>query len=478
MSRGSKSSLKITLSDQDQKTLESWQRSTAISALLAMHGRIILLLATGKSITQTAGTVGISRRLVYKWAQRFLLKGIIGLERSSKRRTRKTEGKTRELAQRVRILALSDEDRYTLRSWQCSVKTPSGLAKRGRIILMLAAGSTVSETARTVGITRHRIYKWRRRFAIGGIKALYKIIAPKERKAEDSRIRKELFSILHSPPSEYGINRTSWKLGDLKKCLYSKGITVSKNVISRAIKLSGFRWRKAKIVLTSKDPQYREKIRRIQSILSGLGKNDRFFSVDEFGPFAIKKRGGLKLVGPGENPSIPQFQKSRGSLIITAALELSQNQVTHFYSLQKNTAEMITLLDVLLNKYKSCRKLYLSWDAASWHVSKQLYRRVEDLNKNDYRKNYGTPLVVLAPLPKSAQFLNVVESVFSGMAKAIIHNSNYHSRDEAKSSIDRYFQERNRFFRDNPRRAGNLIWGNERLPSTFSEANNCKDPKW
>jgi hypothetical protein len=64
------------------------------------------------------------------------------------------------------------------------------------------------------------------------------------------------------------------------------------------------------------------------------------------------------------------------------------------------------------------------------------------------------------------------------MAKAIIHNSNYQSRDEAKSSIDRYFQERNQFYQDNPKRAGNLIWGDERLPSTFSEANNCKDPKW
>jgi hypothetical protein len=31
-----------------------------------------------------------------------------------------------------------------------------------------------------------------------------------------------------------------------------------------------------------------------------------------------------------------------------------------------------------------------------------------------------------------AQFLNVIESVFSGMARAIIHNSNYGSIDAAK----------------------------------------------
>jgi hypothetical protein len=144
MSRGPKSSLKITLNDEDRKTLESWQRSPVISALLAMCGRIILLLAAGESITQTSATVGISRGLVYKWAQRFVLKGILGLERSSKRRVRKTGGKTKERV-RVPTFALSDEHRYSLRSWQSSVKPPSGLAKRARIILMLAAGSTVSE---------------------------------------------------------------------------------------------------------------------------------------------------------------------------------------------------------------------------------------------------------------------------------------------------------------------------------------------
>ena len=36
-------------------------------------------------------------------------------------------------------------------------------------------------------------------------------------------------------------------------------------------------------------------------------------------------------------------------MIITAALELSGNQVTHFYSAKKNTREMIRMMDVLIN---------------------------------------------------------------------------------------------------------------------------------
>ena len=60
-------------------TLLAWQRATTISAGRARRGRIILLMADGVPITDIAATVGISRRFVYKWAQRFLEKGLEGL---------------------------------------------------------------------------------------------------------------------------------------------------------------------------------------------------------------------------------------------------------------------------------------------------------------------------------------------------------------------------------------------------------------
>lgn len=78
-------------------------------------------------------------------------------------------------------------------------------------------------------------------------------------------------------------------------------------------------------------------------------------------------------------------------ILLTAALELSTNQVTHFYSEKKNTAEMIRLMEVLLAQYAGCDKIYLSWDAASWHASKKLYERVEEVNSAEYRARHRTP---------------------------------------------------------------------------------------
>ena len=265
---------------------------------------------------------------------------------------------------------------------------------------------------------------------------------------------------------------------DLKKCLAERGVTLSYPTIRKIMRSAGYRWKKAKIVLTSCDPDYREKVDRIQEILSSLEVNERFFSIDEFGPFAVKIQGGRKLVGPGESPSVPQFQKSKGSLTVTAALELSKNQVTHFYSKRKNTDEMIRMLEVLLEKYAGCERLFLSWDAAAWHTSKKLLTKINQINRTDYRRKNKTPLVELAPLPASAQFLNVIESIFSGMARAVIHNSDYGSVEEAMAAIDRYFEERNEYFRKHPKRAGKKIWGEELVASKFCESQNFKDPRF
>jgi len=103
---------------------------------------------------------------------------------------------------------------------------------------------------------------------------------------------------------------------------------------------------------------------------------------------------------------------------------------------------------------------------------------VDDMNCGEFRSRHKTPIVELMPLPSGAQFLNVIESVFSGMARAILHNSNYGNVDECKSAINMYFADRNRAFLERPRRAGNKIWGKERVEAVFKEQNNCKDPRW
>jgi transposase len=323
-------------------------------------------------------------------------------------------------------------------------------------------------------IHRRAVTRYFKRYNTGGTSVLFG--RRKMKRRDDEQDKQLVFSLLHSPPSSYNINRTSWKMDDLQQVLRETGHQMSQARIRKMIKAAGFRWRKAKVVLTSRDPNYRSKLNEIKNILDGLKDNEAFFSIDEYGPFAVKCKGGRKRVGPGEKYFVQQWQKSKGWTIVTAALELLRNQVTHFYSWKKNTDEIIKLTDLLCRQYRNCRTIYLSWDAASWHISKKLLAHLEAINRN--AEEEGRPVVKTAPLPAGSQFLNVIESVFSGMAKAIIHNSDYPSLAEAMRAIDRYFKERNEHFSAFPKRAGGKIWRLERVPSEFSEGHNCKDPRF
>ena len=79
MPQGRKTALVIRLTDEERQTLMAWQRSQTIRVGYARRGRIILLLAEGKSITETATMAGSTRRFVYKWVRRFLHYGVEGL---------------------------------------------------------------------------------------------------------------------------------------------------------------------------------------------------------------------------------------------------------------------------------------------------------------------------------------------------------------------------------------------------------------
>jgi hypothetical protein len=82
---------------------------------------------------------------------------------------------------------------------------------------------------------------------------------------------------------------------------------------------------------------------------------------------------------------------------------------------------------------------------------------LDGFNQTTWELGEG-PIIELVPLPTSAQFLNVIEGILSGMTRAVINNFDYSYPDDMRAAISRHFAERNKHFRENPRRAGKAIW--------------------
>jgi hypothetical protein len=68
--------------------------------------------------------------------------------------------------------SLTEAQRKTLESLLRRQKTPVGLAKRARAVLLLAQGERFSHISKRVGLTERNLRKWARRFNEQGVDGL------------------------------------------------------------------------------------------------------------------------------------------------------------------------------------------------------------------------------------------------------------------------------------------------------------------
>ena len=56
--------------------------------------------------------------------------------------------------------------------WQRTTTVPAGLARRARLLFLVADGMTITKAAATVGLSRRHSYKWIQRFMQEGLEGL------------------------------------------------------------------------------------------------------------------------------------------------------------------------------------------------------------------------------------------------------------------------------------------------------------------
>src|SRR5215471_13585550 len=75
----------ITLSPEQQATLEQRARSRSLPARVVERAHIVLLIAEGRQDKEMAGIMKITPKKVSRWRKRFLTLGMAGLERDAPR---------------------------------------------------------------------------------------------------------------------------------------------------------------------------------------------------------------------------------------------------------------------------------------------------------------------------------------------------------------------------------------------------------
>jgi transposase len=132
----------------------------------------------------------------------------------------------------------------------CICNGPLKYRNRAVAVLSYHCHIRVGHIASFLGVSHSSVDNWVRRFAQHGCRVL-RPFTSEYCKAKDKVYRDAVFEILHAPPSAYGINRTTWRQQDIHSVMAKRGLSIARNNIRKIIKDAGYRYRKAKKVLTS-----------------------------------------------------------------------------------------------------------------------------------------------------------------------------------------------------------------------------------
>ena len=121
-------------------------------------------------------------------------------------------------------------------------------------------------------------------------------------KINDERLKASIFALLHGPPGNHGINRTTWTMATSARFLPKQGRPACAAVSGRSPRLPDKMAQSAA----------RAHLQRFQILRKSRPRpfdpvqprpDEAFFSIDEFGPFAVKAKPGRVLAAPGEDPA-------------------------------------------------------------------------------------------------------------------------------------------------------------------------------
>jgi transposase len=339
-----------------------------------------------------------------------------------------------------------------------AVKGNKRLWRYGIVTELFGLGAGIRAISNLLDMSRDTVGKIINEYNQNGFESILNKCLTKSTRKETVIKTQRIIEILHQKPNLFGINRSNWNRESIKNVYENKyGEKIGNSTVGCLINNAGYKIKKVKQVLTSPDPNYREKVELLLKTIQSLKSDEMFFFLDELGPLRVKKYGGRCYIKKGEILRVPKVQTLKGSITLFGALSATTNQLSWNFGKSKDTSAMIDLIEILYNQYYNKSKIYITWDAVSWHNSNKLLDWLDNFNAETKDIGEG-PLLEFIPLPTSAQFLNVIESIFSGMKRAVVHHSDYQSEAEMKFAISGHFVDRNAYFKENPKRAGKKIW--------------------
>jgi transposase len=316
-----------------------------------------------------------------------------------------------------RDVVLGAEERSELERWARRPTTANALASRARIVLACAAGGTDVAVARTLGVNRNTVGRWRQRYLADGLDGLLDEPRPgRPRTISDAAVEEVIVRTLETTPKD----ATHWSTRSM-----AAQVGLSQTAVSRIWRAFGLQPHRVDSWKLSKDPLFIDKVRDVVGLYLAPPERAVVLCVDEKSQIqALDRTAPILPMLPGTPARATHDYKRSGTSSLYAALDLTSGKVIGALHQRHRAIEFKRFLQRIDQEVPAELAVHLVLDNSSTHKTPQIRRWLAQ-----------HPRFVLHFTPTSSSWLNLVERWFAELTTKKLRRGTHRSVPELNADI-------------------------------------------
>lgn len=321
------------------------------------------------------------------------------------------------------VIELSPEEEKRLSKLSVSNMASVREARRAKIVLLAAQGMTNQAIAKSLGIGRVQVGRWRERYAREGYAGIEK---DRPRGAPEKQI--DAVEVVRLTTQTKPVNATHWSSRSMAAVA-----GISDASVRRIWKAHGLKPHRVKTFKVSRDPQFVEKLEDIVGLYMSPPEHALVLCCDEKSQVQALDRTqpGLPLK-KGRAETMTHDYKRHGTTTLFAALNVLDGQVIGQCQPRHTHTEWLKFLKQIDRETPKGKSLHLICDNYATH---------KHLNVKKWLDKH--PRFHMHFTPTSASWLNMVERFFRDLTTQRLRRGVFTSVQELVSAIDQYIAKHN-----------------------------------
>ena len=348
-------------------------------------------------------------------------------------------------------LKLTGDEELMLKKLSASRTDEARIVERSKILLMYSHGIKPDNIARSLSTNKQKVYRIiNKALSLGIEQALHDARRTGKPRIISDPARSYIIRIACTKPSELGKSYELWTNRSLTEYIKENApedynlINISNGTVSKILRKSMIRPYKITYYEEKTDPEFSKKEREILHVYKEVEIYRKEGKKDLVALLSYDEKPGIQATGNlySDKPPSSKYStwsrnhdyKRLGTLSLLAGIDLLTGEVTHIVREKHRSTEFIEFLKIIDSKYPEGYVIVIILDNHSIHKSNETQRYLNERN--------GRFKFVFTPV--HASWLNIVETMFSKMARSFLRGIRVKTKDELKNRIDMYFNEINK----------------------------------